>query len=57
MPATANPLTPEAARQTLEHYAERHPRTWRVLEQAMSGALGTPDLQLPMLRLTLTTGG
>ena len=55
VPATATPMTPEAAEETLDRYAEHHPRTWRALQQAMAAALGTTDLRLPMVRLELTT--
>ena len=53
VPATATPLTPEATAKTVERYAERHPRTWRTLNEAMAEALNTPDLQLPRVRLEL----
>jgi deazaflavin-dependent oxidoreductase (nitroreductase family) len=56
VPATATPLTPEAVDETVERYAERHPRTWRTLNEAMAAALDTPDLKLPMVRLKLACG-
>jgi deazaflavin-dependent oxidoreductase (nitroreductase family) len=56
VPATATPLTPEAVKETVESYAERHPRTWRTLNEAMAAALDTPDLRLPMVRLELARG-
>ena len=54
VPATATPMTREAAEETLDRYAQEHPRTWRTLQQAMSAALDTPDLKLPMVRLELS---
>ena len=56
VPARATPLTRDAAEQTLDRYAEQHPRTWNALQQAMAAALDTPDLQLPMVRLELARG-
>jgi deazaflavin-dependent oxidoreductase (nitroreductase family) len=56
VPATATPLTPEAVEETVDRYAERHPRTWRTLNEAMAAALDTPDLRLPMVRLELSRG-
>ena len=56
VPATATPLAPEAVEKTVERYAERHPRTWRTLNEAMADALNTPDLELPMVRLKLARG-
>jgi deazaflavin-dependent oxidoreductase (nitroreductase family) len=53
VPATATPMTPEAAEDTLDRYAEHHPRAWRTLQEAMAAALDTPDLKLPMVRLEL----
>jgi hypothetical protein len=53
VPALATPLTGEAVDETVERYAERHPRTWRTLNEAMAAALNTPDLKLPMVRLKL----
>jgi deazaflavin-dependent oxidoreductase (nitroreductase family) len=55
VPTIATPMTAEAAEETLKHYAEEHPRTWRTLQQAMSSALDTPDLRLPMVRLELAS--
>ncbi|MBW8710781.1 MAG: nitroreductase family deazaflavin-dependent oxidoreductase [Mycobacterium sp.] len=57
VPALAAPMTREAAEETLDRYAERHPRTWRTLQQAMASALDTPDLRLPMVRLELALDG
>jgi deazaflavin-dependent oxidoreductase (nitroreductase family) len=54
VPATATPMAPEAVEATLERYAQEHPRTWRMLQEAMSAALDTPDLKLPMVRLELS---
>jgi hypothetical protein len=54
VPATATRLTPEAVDKTVERYAQRHPRTWRTLNEAMAAALDTPDLKLPMVRLELS---
>jgi deazaflavin-dependent oxidoreductase (nitroreductase family) len=56
VPALATPLTPEAATETLDRYAEKHPRTWRTLQESMAAALDTPDLALPMVRLELARG-
>jgi deazaflavin-dependent oxidoreductase (nitroreductase family) len=56
VPATAAPLTPEAVDETVQRYAERHPRTWRTLNEAMAAALDTPNLKLPMVRLELSRG-
>ncbi|MBP1822331.1 nitroreductase family deazaflavin-dependent oxidoreductase [Mycobacterium sp. OAE908] len=56
VPATATPLAPEAVEKTVERYAERHPRTWRTLNEAMAAALNTRDLKLPMVRLDLAHG-
>ncbi|HET7665665.1 MAG TPA: nitroreductase family deazaflavin-dependent oxidoreductase [Mycobacterium sp.] len=56
VPARATPMTREAAQDTLDRYAEHHPRTWRTLQEAMAAALRTPDLQLPMVRLELSRG-
>jgi deazaflavin-dependent oxidoreductase (nitroreductase family) len=56
VPATATPLTPEAVEKTVARYAQRHPRTWRTLNDAMAAALDTPDLKLPMVRLDLSRG-
>ena len=56
VPALAATMTREAAGETLDRYAERHPRTWRALQQSMAAALNTPDLQLPMVRLELSRG-
>jgi len=53
VPATATPMTPEAVEETLDRYARHHPRAWRTLQAAMSAALDTPDLKLPMVRLDL----
>src|SRR5262245_32389129 len=46
--AIATPMAPEAAEEALDRYAQRHPRTWRTLQEAMAAALDTPDLRLPM---------
>jgi deazaflavin-dependent oxidoreductase (nitroreductase family) len=54
--ALATQMTREAAGETLDRYAERHPRTWRTLQQSMAAALNTPDLALPMVRLELAHG-
>jgi deazaflavin-dependent oxidoreductase (nitroreductase family) len=56
VPAIATPLTHEAAEETLDRYAEHHPRTWRTLQEAMAAALDTPDLRLPMVRVELSRG-
>jgi deazaflavin-dependent oxidoreductase (nitroreductase family) len=56
VPATATPMTTEAVEETLDRYARHHPRTWRTLQEAMSSALDTPDLKLPMVRLELARG-
>ena len=56
VPALAAPMTREAAEETLDRYAEHHPRTWRMLQQAMASALDVPDLRLPMVRLDLARG-
>jgi deazaflavin-dependent oxidoreductase (nitroreductase family) len=56
VPAIATPLTHEAAEETLDRYAEHHPRTWRTLQGAMAAALDTRDLRLPMVRLELSRG-
>jgi deazaflavin-dependent oxidoreductase (nitroreductase family) len=53
VPALATPLTSDAVEKTVERYAERHPRTWRALNEAMAAALDTTDLRLPMVRLEL----
>ena len=53
--AIATPMVPEAAEETLDRYAEHHPRTWRTLQEAMAAALDTRDLRLPMVRLVLAT--
>src|SRR5215470_13092918 len=47
VPAVATPMTREAAEQTIDRYSQKHPRTWRTLQEAMSAALDTPDLALP----------
>jgi deazaflavin-dependent oxidoreductase (nitroreductase family) len=51
--ATATPMTPQAVDETLDRYARHHPGAWRTLQAAMSAALDTPDLKLPMVRLDL----
>jgi deazaflavin-dependent oxidoreductase (nitroreductase family) len=56
VPALATPLTNEAVDQTLDRYAEEHPRTWRTLKEAMAVAMDSPDLRLPMMRLELAHG-
>ncbi|MGY4650427.1 nitroreductase family deazaflavin-dependent oxidoreductase [Mycobacterium sp. URHB0021] len=53
VPARATPMSAEATEATLERYARRHPRPWRILRASMSAALDAPDLQLPMVRLDL----
>lgn len=53
--ARATPMSAEAAEATLEGYARHHPRAWRILRESMSAALDAPDLQLPMVRLDLTS--
>jgi deazaflavin-dependent oxidoreductase (nitroreductase family) len=53
VPATATSMTPEAVEETLDRYARHHPRAWRTLQAAMSSALDTPDLNLPMVLLEL----
>jgi len=54
--ALATPLTRAAVDATLDRYAEHHPRTWRTLRDAMAEAMDSPDLRLPMMRLTLARG-
>src|SRR5262245_38655707 len=56
VPAIATPMTREATEETLDRYAEHHPRTWRTLQEAMAAALNTQDLRLPMVRLELSRG-
>jgi deazaflavin-dependent oxidoreductase (nitroreductase family) len=56
VPATATPMTREAAEETIDRYAQHHPRAWRTLHKAMTAALETPDLALPMVRLDLSGG-
>ena len=56
VPAIATPLTSEAVDQTLDRYAEQHPRTWAALRDAMATAMDSPDLRLPMMRLELSRG-
>jgi deazaflavin-dependent oxidoreductase (nitroreductase family) len=54
VPALATPMPEAEVERTVERYAERHPRTWRTLNEAMAAALETSDLHLPMVTLRLT---
>jgi deazaflavin-dependent oxidoreductase (nitroreductase family) len=51
--AIAAPMSPELAKAALQRYAEHYPRTWARIEPTLEAALGTPDLDLPMLTIEL----
>ncbi|MDX1886712.1 nitroreductase family deazaflavin-dependent oxidoreductase [Mycolicibacterium sp. 120270] len=56
VPAVATPMTRDAAKDALERYAERYPKTWARIEPTLEAALQTPELDLPMLTLKLARG-
>jgi deazaflavin-dependent oxidoreductase (nitroreductase family) len=54
-PATATVLAEEDARQILSEYAEKHPRAWKRLREAMAELQSTDSPDVPVLRLRLST--
>jgi deazaflavin-dependent oxidoreductase (nitroreductase family) len=54
VPAVATLMDRDAAKATLDRYARDHPQAWARIEPTLAAALQTPELDLPMLTLSLT---
>lgn len=51
--ARAELLGEEESRRLLDRYSAKHPRTWKMLNQAIVDATGQADPSIPMVRLRL----
>ena len=53
--AVTQRLSPSAAQETLDRYAERHPRAWKHLRSVLENALNATDLALPMFAVHIAS--